>query len=169
MTKRWWLTPTALFRSHMPPVFLEPRHWLEGCWPCASRPQQQRLLSSMALAARRSNTITSETENTMTDQPTIARLPYAADLPLPAYQSDFAAGLDSTQPSRPTIRLFSRPAPKRQSQPGSRCTAAGDRRACPRSALRPPRRYCAQYARHDRRRLLRRGLRRSHQPRPCVI
>jgi dUTP pyrophosphatase len=30
----------------------------------------------------------------MTDQITIARLPHAADLPLPSYQSDCAAGLD---------------------------------------------------------------------------
>jgi hypothetical protein len=43
----WWLTPTALFRSHAAPVFLEPRHWLDGCWTCASRPpHQQELIAS---------------------------------------------------------------------------------------------------------------------------
>jgi hypothetical protein len=41
---RWWLTPTALFRSHAAPVFLRPVHWLDGCWTCAPRaPLQQRL------------------------------------------------------------------------------------------------------------------------------
>lgn len=32
--KGWWLTPTALFRSHMPPVFLRPTSWPKGCWKC---------------------------------------------------------------------------------------------------------------------------------------
>jgi hypothetical protein len=42
---QWWLTPTALFRSHMPPVFLRPVHWLDGCWTCAPQsPLQQQAL-----------------------------------------------------------------------------------------------------------------------------
>jgi hypothetical protein len=46
---RWWLTPTALFRSHMPPVFLRPVHWLDGCWTCAPRsPHAQELLELQA-------------------------------------------------------------------------------------------------------------------------
>jgi hypothetical protein len=46
---RWWLTPTALFRSHAPPVFLTPRHWLSGCWTCAARsPHEQGLLEQEA-------------------------------------------------------------------------------------------------------------------------
>jgi dUTP pyrophosphatase len=48
----------------------------------------------MILAAPRNNTMTSEPENPMTDLLTIARLPHGADLPPPAYQSEFAAGLD---------------------------------------------------------------------------
>jgi hypothetical protein len=52
-TQQWWRatpiavasTPTALFREHAPPVFLEPQHWLTGCWSCAPRsPAQQQLL-----------------------------------------------------------------------------------------------------------------------------
>jgi hypothetical protein len=35
--RRWWLTPTALFRSHMPPVFLRPMHWPKGCWQCCGQ------------------------------------------------------------------------------------------------------------------------------------
>jgi hypothetical protein len=42
---QWRLTPTALFRSHAPPVFLEPRHWLDGCWPCGRSPHQHELLA----------------------------------------------------------------------------------------------------------------------------
>jgi hypothetical protein len=42
---RWWLTPTALFRSHADPVFFRPVHWLDGCWTCAPRsPHAQELL-----------------------------------------------------------------------------------------------------------------------------
>ena len=50
---QWWRatpiavasTPTALFRDHMPPVFLHPRHWMEGCWTCAAQwPARQQLL-----------------------------------------------------------------------------------------------------------------------------
>ena len=37
MLRRWWLTPTALFRSHMPPVFLRPMHWPKGCWQCCGQ------------------------------------------------------------------------------------------------------------------------------------
>jgi hypothetical protein len=46
MLRRWWLTPTALFRSHMPPVFLRPIHWPKGCWQCRSpiSPALKRLL-----------------------------------------------------------------------------------------------------------------------------
>jgi hypothetical protein len=39
---RWWLTPTTLFRSHAPPVFLEPRHWLDGCWTCTNKKEAEK-------------------------------------------------------------------------------------------------------------------------------
>jgi len=32
--RRWYLTPTALFIKHKPPVFLSPKQWDQRVWWC---------------------------------------------------------------------------------------------------------------------------------------